>query len=103
MSDTVPVIWYVYSDLGDVATDGPVNPEEAGISIPGDILEWAGSHGLSEDDPDVYVLVATDDDAPYGGIAGQLAAREGTVSARDARLITALLERERASRAENRA
>lgn len=97
----VPVTWYAYQDLGSsIASDGPVDAGEAGIDIPDDVLAWAAGHGWDCDNPDVYVLVATEADAPAGPIIGQLAVMDGTVSEADATRITAQLAQERAVREE---
>ncbi|MBM9510058.1 hypothetical protein [Actinacidiphila acididurans] len=54
-----------------------VQPEPAGIAIPETVLEWATGHGLSMDDPDVYLVVApqegaTDMDGEIDCMEGEL-------------------------------
>lgn len=48
-----------------------IEPGPAGIDIPPEILEWAEEHGVGAHDPDVYLLVAPEDEA--GEVAGEIA------------------------------
>jgi hypothetical protein len=77
----VPVAWYVMG-AGDSGPAGlAVEPGEAGVDIPDDVLEWAEANGVDPDDPDVYMLVTTE--ANPGGLSGARGWRDGTVSASD--------------------
>jgi ribosomal protein L25 (general stress protein Ctc) len=71
------VIWSVVR--GESPTARAVEPGVAGVDIPDEILAWAAGHGLSMDDPDVYLLVTPADEA--GSIDGEIAYRSGTVPA----------------------
>ena len=69
---TTTAIWSVVrgGGLGDHA----VEPGPCSIEIPDATLDWAEGHGLSADDPDVYLLVTPADEAVE--IGGELAYRE---------------------------
>jgi|SRR5580693_1549546 hypothetical protein len=56
-----------------------VEPGVAAVAIPGDILTWAAGHGLSETDPDVYLLVTPMDEA--GRVDGEISGRLGEIPA----------------------
>ncbi|GAB3209844.1 hypothetical protein GCM10027294_25840 [Marinactinospora endophytica] len=40
-----------------------VDPEPAGLTVPDEVLSWAEGHGFSTERPDIYLLVATEEDA----------------------------------------
>lgn len=92
-----PVYWSVVRGPSGDVDAGAVKPEPAGVGIPAVILEWAAGHGLSAADPDVYLLVATEDEA--GEIPGEIAYRTGTVSYGEDQAIRAALAQDRANRA----
>lgn len=54
--------WYVVR--GESPGTEAVDPGPAGVVIPDVILAWSEGHGLADDDPDVYLLVAPTDVAP---------------------------------------
>jgi hypothetical protein len=97
MSRTAPVIWYVVCGASPDSVGLAVDPGPSGVSVPDEILDWATGHGLSLSDPDVYVLV-TDEENP-GPVTGQVASREGTVTADEAASISAARAEEVATRA----
>lgn len=72
-----------------------VEPGPAGVDVPADVLGWAAGHGLDADtEPDVYLLVATEDEA--GEITGEIAYRKGTVTyAEDQAIRGALIQEAR--------
>ena len=90
------VFWSVVS--GDCGPVDAVVPEPADVAIPAGVLEWAIGHGLSMDNPDVYVLVATEDEA--GEIPGEIAYRRGTVTYAEDQAIRAYLAQVRRDREE---
>lgn len=47
-----------------------IEPGTEGIEVPDRVLSWAQAHGV-EGDPDVYLLVAPEDEA--GEVAGEIA------------------------------
>lgn len=73
-----PVYWSVCSGSSDVRV-AAVEPEAAGVGIPEDVAAWAAGHGWGLDDPDVYLLVATEDEA-QADLPGEIAFIAGTVS-----------------------
>jgi hypothetical protein len=66
-----------------------VEPGAEGVSIPDDVLTWAEGHGLSADDPDVYLLVAPLDEAR--GVLGEIACMWGELPAGEISTIRAAL------------
>jgi hypothetical protein len=83
--------------------DGPspgaraVEPGAAGVGIPGDILAWAV--GLSEADPDVYLLVTTMEDAAAQPVLhGEIGCRLGEMPAGAVTAIRAAVAEEAAER-----
>ncbi|MGX1301353.1 hypothetical protein RKD35_002841 [Streptomyces albogriseolus] len=54
--------WFVVRGASP-GTDA-VDPGQAGVTVPDEVLDWAAGHGLDEQDPDVYLLVAPADVAP---------------------------------------
>jgi hypothetical protein len=91
------VYWSVMR--GESPDSQAVQPEPAGITIPDEILTWATGHGLSVDDPDVYLLIAPQDDAE--DMQGEIAFTEGRLTVEDAAALYMALaeqEQERADR-----
>jgi hypothetical protein len=85
----MPVYWSVCSGpVGDARVTA-VEPGPAGVDIPDEILLWAGHHGLSPDSPNIYLLVATEDEA--GEIPGEIAYCKGTVTYAEDQAIRAAL------------
>jgi antitoxin (DNA-binding transcriptional repressor) of toxin-antitoxin stability system len=62
-------VWSVVR--GESPTAHAADPGLAGVDIPGEVLTWAGGHGLDVADPDVYILVAPQDEA--GEVRGEIA------------------------------
>jgi hypothetical protein len=60
------------------------------------VLDWAAGHGLDPDDPGVYLLVTTEDEAAT--IDGEVAFLKGTVSYAVDRAIRAALAAARSER-----
>ncbi|MFI1204813.1 hypothetical protein ACH4VR_36195 [Streptomyces sp. NPDC020883] len=58
-----------------------VIPCAAGVGVPDDVLTWAEEHGLSSDDPDVYLLVTPRSQAD--DVLGEVAWREFPMGADD--------------------
>lgn len=81
------VVWSVVR--GESADAVAVEPGQAGLDIPADVLAWAEGHGLSDDDPDVYLLVTTRTAA--GRIDGEIAWREFPMAGDDLGLLIAAL------------
>ncbi|TDC02652.1 hypothetical protein E1091_00175 [Micromonospora fluostatini] len=86
-SDEFAVVWSVVR--GDSPTAQAVEPAMAGVEIPRDVLDWAEGHGLSDEDPDVYLLVAPADEA--GEVSGEVAWIKRAASAEDLARIRAEL------------
>jgi hypothetical protein len=82
------VYWSVMS--GPSPGSYAVQPEPAGITIPKDVLAWAQGHGLSLDDPDVYLLLAPQEGA--GDLPGEIAFMEGELSDTEAVALRAALD-----------
>lgn len=78
-----------------------VQPEPAGITVPQEVLDFAAGHGLGEDDPDVYLLVAPQEGAE--SLDGEIAFMEGTLSDLEAVALRAALDAQEAERAEQNA
>jgi hypothetical protein len=73
-----------------------VEPGPAGVDVPAAILEWAAGHGLDADaEPNVYLLVATEDEA--GEIPGEIAYCRGFVTYAEDQAIRAQLAAEATS------
>ncbi|MFC9068722.1 hypothetical protein [Streptomyces harbinensis] len=79
----VRVVWSVVR--GESPTARIVEPGVAGVDVPEVILEWAAGHGLSVDDPDVWLGVTLASDA--GEVPGEIAYRDGAVSESDGEAI----------------
>lgn len=88
----MPVYWSVVQ--GSPGGSTAVEPEPAGVTIPDDILLWATyartRRGVPEDDPDVYLLVATEDEA-RNDLPGEIAFCTSTVSYAEDRAIRAAM------------
>ncbi|MEE1736409.1 hypothetical protein PUR49_07830 [Streptomyces sp. BE147] len=84
---TATVVWSVVR--GESPGAHAVEPGRYSIDVPDEILTWAIGHGVSEDDPDVYLLVTPADEA--GEIMGEIAYREGPISAADLTALRAAL------------
>lgn len=94
------VTWYLVGSPNPYAQ--AVEAEPNGITVPDDVIDWATGHGLSMDDPDVYLLVAPCEEA-FTEVIGLIATTDGEVSDEDgARLVKAIADLE-AERAERRA
>lgn len=91
MSDNNTAIWSVIR--GGSHLDRVADPQAAGVDIPDDILDWAMEHGLSMDDPGVYLVVVPADEA-RGGLTGELTWRERAMPAGDLAALRAALEAE---------
>lgn len=78
-----------------------VQPEPAGITVPDDVLEWASGHGLADDDPDVYLVVAPQEGAT--DMQGEIAFTEGRLSMVDGAALHKALAEQAAERAERNA
>ncbi|MCX4451625.1 hypothetical protein [Streptomyces sp. NBC_01789] len=70
--DDEVAVWSVVR--GSSPTARAVEPGPAGVDVPDEILAWAGRHGLSDDDPEVYLLVTPRNEA--GEILGEIVWRE---------------------------
>lgn len=90
------VYWSVMR--GESPDSDAVQPEPAGITVPEAVLEWAAGHGLSVDDPDVYLLVAPQEGAQ--SLTGEIDFMEGTLSDQEAVALRAALDAQDAERAE---
>lgn len=65
-TEGTPVIWSVMR--GESPNAAAVEPQMIGVDIPLQVLAWAEAHGMTEDDPDVYLLIAPADGArPFDG------------------------------------
>ncbi|MEU6071925.1 hypothetical protein ABZ864_47780 [Streptomyces sp. NPDC047082] len=85
------VVWSVVR--GESPGVQAVEPGWAGVGIPDDVLDWGERHGLQDDDPDVYLLVAPGDEAEPE-VLGEVARRRGPLPASDvARVREAVVER----------
>lgn len=86
-----PVYWSVCSGSGPGGV-AAAEPAAAGVAIPQEIQLWAARYGLSADNPDVYLLVATEDEA-QSDVPGEIAFCKGTVTyAEDAAIRAHLAE-----------
>ncbi|WP_062215700.1 hypothetical protein [Streptomyces sp. NBRC 109706] len=83
-------VWSVVR--GESPTARAVEPGVAGINVPDEILTWAAKHGLSMDDPDVYLLVTPTEEA--GTVDGEIAYRELAMPAADLATVRAALDDE---------
>lgn len=82
------VYWSVVR--GESPLSRAVEPAIAGVEIPDGVLTWAENHGLSMDDPDVYILVAPEDEA--GEVIGEIAGMSGTLPSSDVLWIRGALD-----------
>lgn len=95
------VLWSVVRGAAwpESSSSRAVEPGRFGVIIPGDVLTWAGSHGLDPDlNPDVYILVC-----PAGEPAqvhGQIARRGGYLPALDVDVIRCAISAEEHQREE---
>ncbi|MGI5122798.1 hypothetical protein ACQEU5_25105 [Marinactinospora thermotolerans] len=48
---------------GAIPAGRAVDPEPAGLTVPDEVLSWAEGHGFGPERPDIYLLVATEEDA----------------------------------------
>lgn len=87
---TNTAVWSVVR--GQSPTAHAVEPGAVGIDVPNEILTWAEEHGLSTDDPDVYLLVTLAEEA--GEVSGEIAYRELTMPAKDLAAVRAALDDE---------
>jgi len=90
MTNTATAIWSVVR--GESPTARAIEPGAASIDIPDEILTWAEEHGLSQDDPDVYLLVTPSDEA--GEVIGEIAYRELAMPTDDLATVRAALDDE---------
>lgn len=74
-AEGTPVIWYVMR--GESPYSAAADPQVIGVDIPARVLDWAEAHGMTEADPDVYLLVAPADEA--GRLDGEVATRMGVL------------------------
>ncbi|MBV2364245.1 helix-turn-helix domain-containing protein [Streptomonospora nanhaiensis] len=95
-ADHEDVFWSVVEGTGPASR--AVDPEPAGITIPTEVLSWAEGHGFSTDNPDVYLLVATEDDAE--DIDGEIDWMKTRVRTAEANKIRAALAARDAERGE---
>lgn len=76
----LPVYWSLCSGTFTAdAGSAVVQPEAAGVDVPAGVLAWAESHGLAEDNPDLYLVVATEDTAQVD-VPGEVEWIKGTVT-----------------------
>ena len=68
-----------------------VDPAQAGVAIPDGIVDWATGHGLSVNDPDVYLLVTPTSEA-RSDVIGEIAYREHPMPAEDLARLRAELD-----------
>jgi len=95
----MPVYWSVVE--GGWGGANAVEPEPAGVGVPDDVAAWAASHGLHPDNPNVYLLVATEDEA-QNDLPGEIDWMKGTVSYAGDMAIRAALAAADAADAEHR-
>jgi len=72
-------IWSVVR--GESRLAHAVEPVTADLDIPDEVLAWAVTHGLNDEDPDLYLLVAPADEA--GEVGGEIAYREFPIAGDD--------------------
>lgn len=77
------VVWSVVE--GTSPGSRAVEPEPHGVTIPEEILEWAAGHGLDVENPDVYLLVTTQDEA--GEVIGEIAYTQASAPTSEAAAI----------------
>lgn len=75
---------------GESTGAAAVEPHPLGVTIPDEVMTWAEGHGLSMDDPDVYLLVTTEQHA--GEVIGEIGSMATIGTVEEARLIRAELE-----------
>ncbi|MDT0418882.1 hypothetical protein RM574_25710 [Streptomyces sp. DSM 41982] len=87
MSHSDTAVWSVVR--GTSPTAHAVEPGPLSIDIPDEIQDWAQEYGLSDDDPEVYLLVTPADEAAE--VTGEIAFRKFPMSADDLATVRAAL------------
>lgn len=61
MSSAASAVWFVIR--GESPFTEAIEPGPHFIPVPDEVLAWAEGHGLGDDEPDVYILVAPAEEA----------------------------------------
>lgn len=75
-----------------------VRPETAGITIPAEVIDWASAQGFGPDQPDLYLLLAVQEEAEE--MVQEIDFMAGRLSDTDAALLRTALIAQAAERAE---